>query len=355
VDHGSSGSGIFDQSDRLVGVLSTGENPPDPNQTACDLPNQLYTHYTKFAPVYGQIKDFLNRPLPAFSNLPVNSSVFQAFPNPIEVTDGSGLGQTTLYIKAPFDVRFVEVHVGAPDGALVSYTSAVAAIPTGKWVTDGMVFYLQDASWDGPHTTSDFTLATVTVNFPKVSFEARPAYVLASGNPPRGQTTLAWDAPDARQVAVRVGSPSGPLMALMPSTGSAPTGNWVTDGMPFYLLDATNGLDGDPILSTLTVQVGADPAATGSTQIGYISASPNPIPVYPGQIHGDTTISWNPGNAGMIEIHVGAPNGALFARTNRGGKAPTAGWVTDGMVFYLEDVSHGTPVTLATTTVHLTH
>jgi hypothetical protein len=349
VDHGSSGSGIFDQSNRLVGVLSTGENPSGPNETVCDLPNQLYTNYTKFGPIYGQIKDFLNKPLPQFSNLPVNSSVFRAHPNPIDVTDGSGLGQTTLYVNAPPGVLYVEIHLGSPDGPLLSYTSAVAAVPTGKWVTDGMVFYLQDATQKGWQRT----VATVTANFSKVSFEARPAYILASGNPPVGQTTLAWNAPNASRVAIRVGSPTGALMALMPSIGEAPTGRWVTDGMPFYLLDASNGLDGDPVLGMLTVQVGADPAATGNTQSGYISASPNPIPVYPGQMYGQTTISWNPGNASMIEIHVGAPDGALFARTDRAGKAPTSVWVTDGMVFYLEEVSHGAPVILATTTAHL--
>ena len=351
VDHGSSGSGIFDQSDRLVGVLSTSENPPDPNQTACDLPNQLYTAYTKFAPIYGQIKDFLNKSLPPFSILPVNSSEFYASPNPINVTDGSGLGQTTLYVNAPPNIAYVEIHLGSADGPLLSYTGSVATVPTGKWVTDGMVFYLQDVTLPGWQRT----LATVTVNFSKVSFEARPAYVLASGNPPRGQTTLAWDAPDASRVAIRVGSPTGALMALMPAIGEAPTGRWVTDGMPFYLLDASNGLNGDPVLGMLTVQVGDDPAATGNTQSTALYAQPNPVRVYSGGKYGITTLTWNPGKPRMVEVHVNSPDGPLFARTAGSGTASTGPWVADGMVFYLEDVSQGAPVTLATTTVHLIH
>ena len=351
VDHGSSGSGIFDRSTALVGVLSTAEVPPGPNGTACDVPNQFFTNYTKFAPIYGQIRDFLNKPLPPLSLLPVNSSEFSASPNPIDVTDGSGLAQTTLYVNAPPGVLSVEIHLGSPDGPLLSHTGPVAIVPTKKWVTDGMVFYLQDVTQRGLQRT----LATVTANFSKVSFEARPAYVLASGNPPLGQTTLTWNAPAASRVAIRVGSPTGPLMALMPSIGEAPTGRWVTDGMPFYLLDATNGLDGDRVLSTLTVQVGADSAATTNTQTGYIFANPNPISVSPGEVHGVTTLTWNPGNASIVEIHVGSPDGPLFARTNVPSSASTGLWVVDGTVFYLEDLSLGWPVTLATTTVHLTH
>ena len=353
IDHGSSGSGIFDQSDRLVGVLSTGNNPPDPKQTSCDLPNGLYTAYTKFAPIYGQIKDLLNKPLPPLSPLPVNSSEFYASPNPIDVTDGSGLGQTTLHVNIPPNIAIthVEIHLGSPDGPLLSYTGPVATVPTKKWVTDGMVFYLQDVTQPGWQNT----LATVTVNFSKVSFEARPAYVLASGNPPVGQTTLAWNAPNASRVAIRVGSPTGALMALMPSIGEAPTGHWVTDGMPFYLLDASDGLNGDPVLGVLTVQVGADPAATGSTQSAALYAQPNPVAAYNGAEYATTTLTWNPGTPRMVEVHVNSPDGPLFARTYGPGTAATGPWVADGMVFYLVDVSQGAPITLATTTMKVYH
>jgi hypothetical protein len=54
---------------------------------------------------------------------------------------------------------------------------------------------------------------------------------------------------------------------------------------------------------------------------------------------------------------VGAPDGALFADGAPSGSATTFDWVTDGMVFYLQDVSNGQPPsaanTIATTTVHL--
>jgi hypothetical protein len=53
-------------------------------------------------------------------------------------------------------------------------------------------------------------------------------------------TTLTWAAPSTTQyVEIRVGSPAGPLFAVGGNSGSATTGNWVTDGMIFFLQDAT--------------------------------------------------------------------------------------------------------------------
>jgi aminoglycoside phosphotransferase len=86
----------------------------------------------------------------------------KAEPNPIPVADHPLVGKTTISwtFKQP---RIVEVRYGAPDGALFrrAYRSGYAT--TGKWVLDGMVFYLQDIS-GGKQLTSENTLATVTVN-----------------------------------------------------------------------------------------------------------------------------------------------------------------------------------------------
>jgi hypothetical protein len=87
-----------------------------------------------------------------------------------------------------------------------------------------------------------------------------------------------------------------------------------------------------------------------------LAASPNPIPVT-GAADGATTISWNAPNASDVEIHVGSPNGPLFASGGNQGSAQTGPWVTDGMTFYLQDVTGGTPLTanntLAKLVVHL--
>jgi hypothetical protein len=87
-----------------------------------------------------------------------------------------------------------------------------------------------------------------------------------------------------------------------------------------------------------------------------LTASPNPIQVA-GAADGTTTISWNAPNASSIEIHVGSPNGPLFASGGNRGSAQTGPWVTDGTTFYLQDVTGGKPLsannTLAMLVVHL--
>ncbi|MDR3701484.1 MAG: aryl-sulfate sulfotransferase [Candidatus Sulfopaludibacter sp.] len=87
-----------------------------------------------------------------------------------------------------------------------------------------------------------------------------------------------------------------------------------------------------------------------------LTASPNPIPVT-GAANGTTTISWNAPNSAIVEIHVGGPNGPLFASGGNQGSSQTGPWVADGTTFYLQDVTGGKPPaasnTLATLVVHL--
>ena len=97
------------------------------------------------------------------NNSPVT---FFADPNPIVVSDGSGLGDTTIFVSTSKS-RFVEVRVGAPDGSpLTRFYSTLpentGIVNTGKWVTNGMKFYLQDVS-GGKKLDARNTLATLTV------------------------------------------------------------------------------------------------------------------------------------------------------------------------------------------------
>ncbi|MDQ2920665.1 MAG: hypothetical protein M3R52_03470 [Acidobacteriota bacterium] len=88
------------------------------------------------------------------------NTTFTADPNPIKVCDGSGLGITKLTYDTKGPTQ-VEVHVGSPNGALLAHTGPTGTATTGKWVPNGMTFYLQDVS-GGNATTPDNTLATVT-------------------------------------------------------------------------------------------------------------------------------------------------------------------------------------------------
>jgi hypothetical protein len=87
------------------------------------------------------------------------------------------------------------------------------------------------------------------------------------------------------------------------------------------------------------------------------TASPNPIPVSAGAKFGATAISWNAPSAQFIEVRIGSPSGPLFVEDYNAGSAQAADWVTNGMTFFLQDVSTNQPLTgtntLATLTVYL--
>jgi hypothetical protein len=89
------------------------------------------------------------------------NATITADPNPIRVCDGSAVGVTRLSWTS-IGTKQVEVHVGSPDGVLFAQTAPTANAETGKWVINGMSFYLQDTS-DGKPLTAENTLATTTV------------------------------------------------------------------------------------------------------------------------------------------------------------------------------------------------
>ena len=88
-----------------------------------------------------------------------------------------------------------------------------------------------------------------------------------------------------------------------------------------------------------------------------LTANPNPIPVTGAAVNGVTTISWAAPGAEVVEVRIGSPNGVLFVGGNSRGSAQTGPWVSDGMTFYLQDISGGKPLTadntLATVVVRL--
>ncbi|MBK9169865.1 MAG: hypothetical protein IPM24_20725 [Bryobacterales bacterium] len=86
---------------------------------------------------------------------------FTAQPNPIVVTDGSGLGATRISWIAP-TAKQVEVRIGAPDGPLFAAGGAIGSAETQKWVRNGVTFYLQDVT-NGKTLISAHTLGKVTV------------------------------------------------------------------------------------------------------------------------------------------------------------------------------------------------
>jgi glycosyltransferase involved in cell wall biosynthesis len=81
---------------------------------------------------------------------------------------------------------------------------------------------------------------------------------------------------------------------------------------------------------------------------GSITADPNPIKTDPSGT-GLTTLSWQADRAAAVEVHVDAPDGPMFSGAGCAGTATTGNWVRPGMVFYLQDVTGGLPLSAANT------
>jgi Polysaccharide pyruvyl transferase len=78
---------------------------------------------------------------------------------------------------------------------------------------------------------------------------------------------------------------------------------------------------------------------------GWITADPNPIFVSDYSEVASTTVSWTCEGVEEVEMRVDAPDGPLVSRTGPVGRTKTGNWVSNGMTFYLQDVSGGRPLT----------
>jgi hypothetical protein len=88
--------------------------------------------------------------------------------------------------------------------------------------------------------------------------------------------------------------------------------------------------------------------AKASSSNGAITASPNPA-IHTANGDAIITISWNaPSGVTAVEIRVGAPNGPFFTSGGPAGSAVTGPWVSNGMIFYLQDASNGNAGNAAT-------
>ncbi len=266
-----------------------------------------------------------------------------ANPNPVQVTDGSRLGVTTVYWSSA-QTKKVEVHVGSPSGNLLTSSPAGSfAATTGKWVREGTVFYLQDVTAGQP-LTPEFTLDTVTLHLgslPTGSITADPNPLITDPFG-LGVTNVSWTSYDTKLVDVRINAPDGPrLSGSGPGSASAKTGLWAVNGMTFYLQNISDGL---PLTSANTL------ATATLVGAGKLTLNPDPIFVTDGSTLGVTTVSWSTFGTTAVEVHIGSPSGPQFGGSNSGTASVMTGkWVKDGMSFYLQDVSNGKPLTAANT------
>lgn len=110
-----------------------------------------------------------------------------------------------------------------------------------------------------------------------------------------------------------------------------------------------SGVNGNPALTTSAATPAGNDSAT-------LTANPNPISLN-GATYGATTISWTaPSSVQYVEVRIGSPSGPLFATGTNTGSAPTGQWVSNGLMFFLQDVTGGKALnsidTLAILIVH---
>jgi hypothetical protein len=136
-------------------------------------PTELTTHRaregetTLFFDIDKNFKELSNAEVNAYLNpvqksFPKRPGTITADPNPIRVCDGSLLGVTNVSYTFPTGAQ-VEVRIDTPYGPLFAAPAANGTSTTGKWVSDGMVFLLQDVS-DGRFLTEENTMASVKMS-----------------------------------------------------------------------------------------------------------------------------------------------------------------------------------------------
>ena len=345
IGSGSSGSGAFDSNGRLVGVLSTATAPCSnssqcPRATTCDVNGAFEARYTSFAALYPYIRDYLNQPLDAPANAVTSDpALFSA--GPILNKNEWGYGDSTLTMNAGSTVSFVEVHVGSPDGPLFYAGSGTGSVTASGWVTDGLVFYLQDVSNHQPLISAN-TIATTVARLNSTMLTANPPFILFPDKLGNGSLTLDWNVPGASLLELHVGSPGGPLMAASGSpTGWARAEGWVSEGMTFVLCEVSNSAcSAQNTVGTFTastLDVKKDPNSQADYGTISLAAFPNPIPVAAGQTFGQTTLYWRVPGVAEVRVHVGSQIGPLMAVGGSSGSAATGPWVEDGAKFVITD------------------
>jgi V8-like Glu-specific endopeptidase len=251
---GSSGSPLLvnvNGKTYVAGTLSAGPDVNEDNSAQVCRASNLIASYGRFSAALPYLESYLRS---------VDGAVSMSSTPSITATPVTSGGRTTLTWQANGPTQ-VQIRVGSPTGpAMTGLESPIGSAQTGDWAVDGMIFYLQDAS-DGNSLGAAKTLASVRAQ--AAIAEIKDGAITASPNPirvaagqTRGATTLNWRATGVRQVQIRVGSPTGsPMTGFESVTGSTSTGNWVTNGLTFYLQDASDGNSAGSAKTLATIRV----------------------------------------------------------------------------------------------------
>jgi hypothetical protein len=103
----------------------------------------------------------------------MNTVLFSQY-EPIKVCDGTGLGTTMLGWSAP-GIANTQIRLGSSTGTLFAQGGSSGRAQTGKWVTNGLTFYLINSS-------NGSTIGTYTANVPSASCPNFEGYVNLESN-----------------------------------------------------------------------------------------------------------------------------------------------------------------------------
>jgi hypothetical protein len=190
------------------------------------------------------------------------------------------------------------------------------------------------------------TIPPAAATSTNVTLIATPNPIVPAVGQTSGRTTLSWQAPGYDRVQVRVGSPLGaPMTGVEGSIGSAQTGDWVSNGLTFYLQDVNTGTT----IASVTVQVGSTPVRAGT-----LTANPSIV-----RVGGSTRLTWQTAGVSRVQLRVGGPTGPpMTGLEGPAGSVTTGNWLFSGITLYLQDASDGNSSgaskTLATARVEVT-
>jgi hypothetical protein len=200
------------------------------------------------------------------SVVPRNSTITAVTANPTSIltngqtqlsaTVSSAAGSGTPAGSITFSAAGTVLGTAQLSGAKASVIVLGSQLPAGSNTIEGT--YMGDLAFSASRGS-----VGVTVSQPEagVTFTANPNPIIVTGGS-RGMTTLTWNAPGHSQLAIFVGSPTGsPMTGTMGSSGSGRTGNWVTDGMQFFLMDLTT----HTAIASVTVHVSTRGSSRSTT------------------------------------------------------------------------------------------
>jgi hypothetical protein len=110
---------------------------------------------------------------------------------------------------------------------------------------------------DSEEKTADTPSVPASVANLRATFTADPNPVTTADSHKLGVTKLTWSTTATKAAEIHVGKPDGALLCVGYATGACTTGQWVTDGMTFYLQDsgAPKPTDASATLATVTAKV----------------------------------------------------------------------------------------------------